>query len=130
MLGVSALQLSAQRDPLAPNAEPWRPGDFDLDALVARKLVRGLPVEHTNTPPEIPASSATERAALGYLHANCGHCHNSSGPLADLELDLSQSVVQYASPAREMAGLQAPSEFHIYGATRRIVPGQPALSVL
>ncbi len=26
--------------------------------------------------------------ALGYLHGNCGHCHNDSGPLANVELVL------------------------------------------
>ena len=30
------------------------------------------------SPPRTPA----ERAALGYLHGNCGHCHNADGPLA------------------------------------------------
>ncbi|HSA88567.1 MAG TPA: hypothetical protein VLF42_01570 [Burkholderiales bacterium] len=28
--------------------------------------------------------------ALGYLHANCGHCHNDSGPLAEVGLALAQ----------------------------------------
>ena len=26
-----------------------------------------------------PTGTATEVAALGYLHANCGHCHNPGG---------------------------------------------------
>ncbi len=30
--------------------------------------------------------------ALGYLHGNCGHCHNDSGPLATVELVLAQRV--------------------------------------
>jgi hypothetical protein len=29
--------------------------------------------------------------ALGYLHGNCGHCHNDVGPLANVELVLAQS---------------------------------------
>ena len=29
-------------------------------------------------------------AALGYLHGNCGHCHNDAGPLANVELVLAQ----------------------------------------
>jgi hypothetical protein len=28
--------------------------------------------------------------ALGYLHGNCGHCHNDAGPLANVELVLAQ----------------------------------------
>ncbi len=36
----------------------------------------------------------TERAALGYLHANCSHCHNQSGAAAAAEkcLDPNQSL--------------------------------------
>jgi hypothetical protein len=30
--------------------------------------------------------------ALGYLHGNCGHCHNETGPLANVELVLAQRV--------------------------------------
>ena len=29
-------------------------------------------------PPRIARRTPTERAALGYLHANCGHCHNAT----------------------------------------------------
>jgi len=43
VLGVSALPLSSDRDPLAPHAEPLRPDDLDLDALVRAGLVVGLP---------------------------------------------------------------------------------------
>lgn len=39
--------------------------------------------------------------ALGYLHANCGHCHNDSGPLAEVGLSLAQRAGDpYASAAR------------------------------
>ncbi len=33
-----------------------------------------------------------ERAALGYLHGNCGNCHNQEGPLAVLDMTLAQRV--------------------------------------
>jgi hypothetical protein len=39
---------------------------------------------------KIPASTPTARAALGYLHGNCGHCHNASGPLADVSVHFAQ----------------------------------------
>jgi hypothetical protein len=32
--------------------------------------------------PKLPGNE-TERAALGYLHANCSHCHNASRPESD-----------------------------------------------
>ncbi|MGZ8256119.1 MAG: hypothetical protein ACXWVT_14790, partial [Burkholderiaceae bacterium] len=86
VLGFSALQLSTDRDPLAPHAERPRPGQLDLRSLAARGLLRGLPAELLATPPRIEASSPTARAALGYLHGNCGHCHNAAGALTGLEL--------------------------------------------
>ena len=36
--------------------------------------------------------SPTARAALGYLHGNCGHCHNDAGALTGLELVLAQQA--------------------------------------
>jgi hypothetical protein len=42
--------------------------------------------------PAVPPGNAATRAALGYLHANCAHCHNPSGsayPDVDLDLRLS-----------------------------------------
>src|SRR5262245_26441607 len=39
VLGISALQLSPDRDPRAPHAEPLPAGAVDLKALVARGLV-------------------------------------------------------------------------------------------
>ena len=45
VLGFSALQLSAARDPGAPHAEPLRPGDVDLAMLVAQGKVKGLPAD-------------------------------------------------------------------------------------
>jgi mono/diheme cytochrome c family protein len=88
VLGFSALQLSGDRDPNAVHAESPGAADVDLDTLVERGLVRGLPETLVTTPPRIAAASATERAALGYLHGNCASCHNDRGALADLGLSL------------------------------------------
>jgi mono/diheme cytochrome c family protein len=88
VLGFSALQLSSDRDPLAPHAAAPEPGSVDLEALVARGLIEGLPAAIAAHPPRIAARSAVERAALGYLHGNCSACHNARGPLADLGLSL------------------------------------------
>lgn len=94
VLGFSALQLSPDRDPYAPHREPVPSGAIDLAGLVAHGLVRGATRPLVDPPPRIAARSPTERAALGYLHANCGGCHRSSGPLASLELSLARSVVE------------------------------------
>ena len=101
VLGFSALQLSADRDPLAAHAPA--PASITLDALAARGLLRNLPSALLEQPPRIAAASPTERAALGYLHANCGHCHNGSGNGVPLRLNLAQSAADgrdAAAPTR------------------------------
>ncbi|HSW24582.1 MAG TPA: hypothetical protein VLJ62_17610, partial [Burkholderiaceae bacterium] len=97
VLGFSALQLSPDRDPLAAHALAPQPDDIDLRAAVARGLVRNLPASLLQQPLRVQAASATERAALGYLHANCGHCHNRSGNGAPVRLALAQSALDGAA---------------------------------
>ncbi len=46
-------------------------------------------------------------AALGYLHGNCGHCHNDSGPLANVELVLAQRMER---DAKTSAGVRSRGE--------------------
>lgn len=68
VLGFSALQL----------AHPADPGELDLAGLVDEgRLSRPMATDIT------PPGDADTRAALGYLHANCGHCHNQTRPDAD-----------------------------------------------
>ena len=69
LLGVSALQLSPDRDPNATHAEPPPPDAIDLTTLVSRGLLRGTPAQVLNPPPRVVAASPTQRAALGYLHS-------------------------------------------------------------
>src|SRR5262245_23011820 len=71
VLGASALQLSPDRDPLAPHATERDRSSVDLNELVANGRLRHLPDQVLAQPPRIAATSPTERAALGYLHANC-----------------------------------------------------------
>lgn len=84
VLGFTALQLSADRDPLAPHAEAPAPGSIDLPGLVARGWLRSRAAAPVDVAPRLVARSARERAARGYLHANCGSCHAADGPLHDL----------------------------------------------
>ncbi len=104
VLGFGALQLSPDRDPLAPHAEPLPAGAVTLDALARRGLVRGLPRSMLEHPPRIEAATPRGRAALGYLHANCGGCHDSEGPLASVGLTL-RHVLSARSPSSEPAAL-------------------------
>jgi mono/diheme cytochrome c family protein len=90
VLGFSALQLSADRDALAPHATPAPAGSL-LPDLAARGWLSGLPAQLLHEPPRIQGRTPEERAALGWLHGNCGHCHNDRGPLASLGLVLARS---------------------------------------
>lgn len=134
VLGLSALQLSADRDPLAPHGQPRRPGELDLRALVERGWLRGLPPALLATPPRIAADTPVERAALGYLHANCGHCHHGGEGRVPLRLTLAQSVSDPAASrnAALRSALEAPSRWQPAPAAEAhiLVPGRPEASVL
>jgi hypothetical protein len=65
VLGFSAVQL----------AEPTESDSLNLNELTRLNLVSHVPA----AAPRIPGNE-TEQAALGYLHANCSHCHNGSRP--------------------------------------------------
>jgi hypothetical protein len=131
VLGVSALQLSPDRDPGAAHAVPPRPGDVDMVGLHAMGRLRALDRGLLRRPPRIPARTPTERSALGYLHGNCGHCHNRDGaePRLPLDLVLAQST---HPPGKDAVGqlLRTSLRYRRPGAERLLVPGDPAHSVL
>jgi hypothetical protein len=135
VLGLSALQLSPDRDPLVPHAAAAANAGGDLRALLARGWLRNAPPTLLDSPPRIAASSGTERAALGYLHANCGHCHNSGENAVPVRLALAQEWRDGrldSDTVRESAlafALRAPRTDGLPRA-RRIAPGDAAASVL
>ena len=134
ILGFSALQLSADRDPNAIHAEPISNDGITLRTLIARGLVRGLPAHLSDGAPRIEAKSPTARAALGYLHGNCGNCHTLSGELASLKFSLQYPLLApSAHPPAVATSLGqiskfVPSSWDAPG--DRIVAGQPDRSVL
>jgi mono/diheme cytochrome c family protein len=136
VLGFDALQLSTDRDPLAPHAETPAPGSVTLATLVeSGRLVPARP-ELLRDPPRIPAADPRARAALGYLSSNCGTCHNAQGPLASLGLDLrhrSAAKSEADEPAvRTTFGVA--SRYALPGAAPgtsfRVVPGSPDAGTL
>lgn len=135
ILGFGALQLSHDRDPFAPHREAVTAGMVDLRELIARGLLAGQPAQWVQAPPRIESRSARERASLGYLHANCGGCHNATGPLASLGLDFEQRVGKRAAGAPRSilpSALSVPSRFAIPDAQQslRIAPRRPDMSAV
>ena len=75
ILGFDALQLSGEAIPYNVNALPPKgQRRWTLEKLQAA----GRLTHPFATQPVIPGPSAAKNA-LGYLHANCGHCHNPLG---------------------------------------------------
>lgn len=133
VLGFSALQLSSRRDPRALHADASPPSEVDLDFLVEKGLLVGLPRSLLETPPGIVAASAIERAALGYLHGNCGHCHNEQGPLGNVGLFLRQTTATTIQPAIASTfnyPLKKPLPGQAADAMLRIDPQHPDRSAL
>lgn len=136
VLGFNALQLSPDRDPLAPHAEPPRPGDVDLATLAAGGKLRGLPSSWLASPPRIAAPTPAGRAALGYFNANCGHCHADprlTPGAVPVELQLAIDVSDPASAGRVLRTLTAgQGRYRAAGATdaRVLVPGDPRAGTL
>jgi hypothetical protein len=135
ILGFNALQLSDDRDPNAPHAETLRPGMVTLRTLIEEGVARPARTEWIASPPRIPGDAPT-RAALGYLSANCGHCHNPEGSLASIGLFLKHSSLARtwqeepaaASAVAHASGWQIPGAPD--GASLRVSPGDPDLSAI
>ncbi|MBT8492288.1 MAG: hypothetical protein KJO07_04445 [Deltaproteobacteria bacterium] len=114
VLGFSAVQLAYQSDEF-----------LTLEDLVDRNLLSAPPA----AVPQVPGNE-TERQALGYLHANCGHCHNRERPGGDASpcydprniLDFWLRVDALDSPEVTPAYQTAIGS--------KVVPGEPDQSVL
>lgn len=109
-LGFSALQLSH---------------DGVLEDLHARGFLAAL------EPKRVPGSDR-ERSALGYLHANCGHCHNVNGSAWPdtqmvLRVGYGETSVTDTLLFESTVGV-ALQNFSQPGVTKRIVPGDPDAS--
>ncbi|MDB4973131.1 MAG: hypothetical protein JWN48_1472 [Myxococcaceae bacterium] len=113
------------------NGEPGRVlGISAVQSVAVVSPLLKLPVEK---PYRVPGSE-TEARALGYLHANCGHCHNPSGsarPDTDLILRLSTAdqTVAETTTYRSSVGVALQS-FQGSTLTLRVAAGQPEQSGL
>ena len=134
LLSLSALQLSDDRDPLAPHAEPLPTGAITLRALVERGLVRNLPRRFVEKAPRIQAATPVARAAMGYLHGNCGMCHTGAGEMASLGFVLHHALQRRTGDGDALSTtLGRPSHFVAAShpdIRERIAAGNPAASML
>jgi cytochrome c553 len=116
-LGLSALQLSHANAGLT------------LDGLDAEGLLSVPPAASYIVP-----GNDIERAALGYLHANCGHCHNATADAVpqvdmDLWLRIDQLTVDTTSAYATTVG-QPNTIFNDQNVSARIEPGNPQSSAV
>jgi mono/diheme cytochrome c family protein len=121
VLGFSALQLAAA------------PAPFGLAALVAEGWLSQPPSAAGSA---IIPGDAESVAALGYLHANCGNCHNPRGAAWPdtqmlLRLELDDAGVQ-TSPVFDSLVRQRLQYYRAEDGslTERVVPGEPESSGL
>lgn len=106
------------------NGEPGRV--FGFSAVQQPHAPAELLLEPTARPALPPGEPAT-RAALGYLHANCAHCHNPTGsayPDTDMDLRLSTLDLTPEETSTYQTTLSRPLQFFKGGPQRlRVVPG-------
>lgn len=131
ILGFSALQLSSDRDPGAPHAEPLADDMVTLPTLQEEGLFEPARPEFVATPPRVQAPDARTRSVLGYLSTNCGSCHNEESSIANLGLVLKASVAP-SHPSQDL--FKATSKWQIphaaEGASQYVTPGAPDLSAI
>lgn len=137
VLGFSALQLSPDRDPNSPHADLLDSDMLTLTKLVEKRLITGLADSVTSHPPRIAAKTPEARAAMGYLHGNCGSCHNPDDPFVGplgmyLRYSLNTSSEENSPIAQTAIGKK--SYFRIPGVAPeqsfRILPGFPSQSAI
>ncbi len=122
ILGFSALQLSK-----GPNAT-----GTTMLTLAAAGLLTHPSAPGTDKP--FPAFTSAAGAAAAYLHANCGHCHNSAGtawPDTQMILRLGVDEPDIASSALAKTSIGIPlNRWTKPTYTLRIAPGSPSASGL
>jgi hypothetical protein len=129
VLGFSALQLDYQSGGVGSGVT--------LKTLVDENLLTSPPSAPT-TPGDpyfpLPGNTTTEQPALGYLHANCGHCHN---PNSKVYMDITPMVLRLpVGPFATVASTPAyQTTVNVTGMaqgnlTKIVVPGQPNQSIL
>ena len=136
VLGFTALQLSTDRDPLAPHAERLSDDMITLETLVREDRLRPARTELVSLPPRVRGRDEHERAVLGYLSTNCGSCHNRQSSIASLGLFLEYTLERESGcvPNAISSAVGQPGHWVVPtapdGASRLVAPGHPELSAV
>jgi hypothetical protein len=119
VLGLSAIQMSRDTNPPA------------LRELASMRWLSNPPADPRGFPVPGDATTAT---ALGYLHANCGHCHNENGTSwPDTQMVLRLVVADRdAATSGVFASIVGKDVNYWRGGaiTKRVAPGAPDMSAL
>lgn len=102
-----------------------------IDELAARGVLRGVAAEAYAAAARVAARSPVEAEAIGYLHGNCGCCHDPSAPLRGLGMQLSHPVdgaLDLAPAVTTTVGVAA--LLSLETAPQRIAIGEPSASLL
>jgi hypothetical protein len=128
ILGFGALQL----DYTNPTA-----GELDLDAVVAGNLLTVSPVGAASPHYPLPTDgTAGSVEALGYLHANCGHCHNPTSDVYvsnGITMFLRENVGTLGSVAQTppyLTAVDKDAQQLQPGLTKIIASGAPGQSIM
>jgi hypothetical protein len=115
LLGVTALQLSHDIDPEG----------LDIADLIADSRLTAPPAA-----PFTMVGDQVQAAALGYMHANCGHCHNPQSvvtldmqlwlPTAALGGDVTETPTYITTIDQDVTSSTSQPDW-----TKRVVPGSP-----
>jgi hypothetical protein len=112
-------------------------GNLDLDDAIAMGLLSSAPPGAASPHYPLPGT-AVDQTAFGYLHANCGGCHNTRSTIHDttpleLRLDVSKLAAVTDVPARVTTvnvngTVQAGGGSELLG--KIVAPGDPTNSVI
>jgi hypothetical protein len=82
-----------------------------------------------SVPPSLPVGvpgDDTEQAALGYLHANCSHCHNQNRPPRDGPRCFDpENEIDFSLRAGDVTGEPEETATYLSTVGREIEPGRP-----
>ncbi len=113
-------------------------GEIAIDDVVARGWLTQNPPGTAAPHYPLPGSGTTAQAAIGYLHANCGHCHNPTSKVYTdqgvmMQLRLVTDPLSLASlattPVYETA-VDQNATMPISTLTKLIAKGQPDQSIV